>query len=337
VLLAYIAEALNAIEPLDERVFAALASPVSSVPGSVVPRLGSAFSSMTSPVVLVLDDEHVLRNSECRAALAVLADHVPAGSRFVLAGRAERPLRIARLRAEGRLLEIGPGDLPLSLSEAESLLRGAGLVLSEEEVAALHQRTEGWPAALLSEQACSALRLTGREESYPTPLVCAVQARVDLHLGNVSAARQEMVSAQRLRPLLTYATPHLAIQARIELVRVHLALGDLAAARTLMHEVDDLLRRRPGLGTLVDEAQALRAPLSSERGPAALGASALTAAELRLLPMLSTHLSVPEIAAELFLSRNTIRSQAMSVYRKLGVSSRSAAVARSRELGLLDG
>ena len=49
------------------------------MPGSVVPRLGSAFSSMTSPVVLVLDDLHVLHNQECLAALSVLADHVPGG------------------------------------------------------------------------------------------------------------------------------------------------------------------------------------------------------------------------------------------------------------------
>jgi ATP/maltotriose-dependent transcriptional regulator MalT len=64
---------------------------------------------------------------------------------------------------------------------------------------------------------------------------------------------------------------------------------------------------------------------------------ALTGAELRLLPLLSTHLSFPEIATELFLSRNTVRSQAISIYQKLGVSSRSQAVARSRELGLLEG
>ena len=58
---------------------------------------------MTSPVALVLDDVHVLRNSECRAALSVLADHVPHGSRLVLSGQVEPPLRIARLRAEGRV------------------------------------------------------------------------------------------------------------------------------------------------------------------------------------------------------------------------------------------
>ena len=104
-----------------------------------------------------------------------------------------------------------------------------------------------------------------------------------------------------------------------------------------MCEVDDLLKRRPGLGTLVGEAGALRAQLSRDRGASVPGASALTAAELRLLPLLSTHLSFPQIAAEMVLSRYTIKSQAMSIYRKLGASSRSQAVARSRELGLLEG
>ena len=148
VLLTYVAEALDAVEPIDGRVFDALASPGSSVPGSVVPRLGAAFSSMTSPVALILDDVHVLRNLECRAALSVLADHVPGGSRLALSGRAEPPLRIARLRAEGRILEIGPGDLSLTSDEASSLLRDADVALGEGEVAGLHQRTEGWPTGL---------------------------------------------------------------------------------------------------------------------------------------------------------------------------------------------
>ena len=108
VLFTYVAEALDAVEPVGEWVLDALASPASSVPGSVVPRLGAALASMTVPVVLVLDDVHLLRNSECRAELSVLADHVPVGSRLVLAGRDEPPVRVARLRAQGRLLEIGP-------------------------------------------------------------------------------------------------------------------------------------------------------------------------------------------------------------------------------------
>jgi LuxR family transcriptional regulator, maltose regulon positive regulatory protein len=147
-LLTYIAAALDAVQPLGGPVFDALASPVSSVPGSVVPRLGSALASMTVPVVLVLDDVHLLHDRQCQAALSLLADHVPAGSRLVLAGRVEPPLRVARLRAEGRITEIGPGDLSLTAEEATSLLRDAKVALGHDEVAVLHQRTEGWPTGL---------------------------------------------------------------------------------------------------------------------------------------------------------------------------------------------
>ena len=154
VLLTYVAEALDAVQPVGGRVFDALASPASSVPGSVVPRLGAALASMTTPVVLVLDDVHALHNSECRAALSVLADHVPGGSRLALAGRTEPPLRVARLRAEGRVTEIGPGDLALTCDEASLLLRAAQVALGADEVAELHRRTEGWPAGLYLAALC---------------------------------------------------------------------------------------------------------------------------------------------------------------------------------------
>jgi len=129
----------------------------------------------------------------------------------------------------------------------------------------------------------------------------------------------------------------LAELARIELTRVHLALTDIAGARTLMREIDELLERRPDLGTLVGQARALRAQLSADLASSIPGPSCLTGAELRVLPMLTTHLSLPEIGAELFLSPHTVKSQAISIYRKLGTCSRSQAVTRSRELGLLDG
>jgi LuxR family maltose regulon positive regulatory protein len=181
------------------------------------------------------------------------------------------------------------------------------------------------------------VRRAGIGECYATPLVCAVHARTALQRGDSSTARQELVSAQHLRPLLTYALPHFAVQARIELARAHLALSDPVGARTLMREVDEVLRCRPDLGNLVDEAEAFRARLSEEHGLGVPGISALSAAELRLLPTLAGHLSFPQIAAEMFLSPHTIKSEAVSIYRKLGVSSRAQAVAQSRELGLLPG
>jgi ATP/maltotriose-dependent transcriptional regulator MalT len=102
-------------------------------------------------------------------------------------------------------------------------------------------------------------------------------------------------------------------------------------------------RRTHDTGHRIEAAKAATIPpagqarLANERDSSAPGASSLTGAELRLLPLLSTHLSFPEIAGEFSLSSNTIKSQAMSIYQKLGASSRSQAVARSRELGLLEG
>jgi LuxR family transcriptional regulator, maltose regulon positive regulatory protein len=236
--------------------------------------------------------------------------------------------------------DLDGGDASLedgvSLGEEVGAHEDVALALCERSLVAIAR--EDWGRAeVFASEARTVLRRAGIEESYATPLINAVQARTAMHQGDVPAARQQLVNAQRLRHLLTYALPYFAVQARLELIRVHLALADLAGARTLIREVDELLRRRPGLGNLVGEAQVLRARLSTERGPSAAGASALTAAELRLLPMLSTHLSVPEIARDMFLSPHTIKSQMRSLYRKLSASNRSQAVTRSRELGLLEG
>jgi LuxR family transcriptional regulator, maltose regulon positive regulatory protein len=235
--------------------------------------------------------------------------------------------------------DLDGGDA--SLEDAVSIAEKAGapddlaVALCERALLAM-TRSEWGGAEALAGRARTAMRSAGIEESYATPLVIGIEARMAIHRGDVLAARRELVSAQRLRPLLTYALPHLAVQARIELIRVHLALDDLAAARTLMREVDGLLRRRPALGNLAGEAEALRARLAKEHGSSVLGASSLTSAELRLLPLLSTHLSLPEIAGELFLSPHTVKSQAVSIYRKLGASSRSQTITRSRELGFLE-
>ena len=122
-------------------------------------------------------------------------------------------------------------------------------------------------AEALASQARSVLDRAGIEKFS---LLCAVQARLALHRGDLPAARRELVSAQELRPLLTYAVPHLAIQFRIELIRVHLGLSDLAAARTLMRELDELLQRRPGMGVLVDQAGELRPGCPGSAARAAL-------------------------------------------------------------------
>jgi LuxR family maltose regulon positive regulatory protein len=76
--------------------------------------------------------------------------------------------------------------------------------------------------------------------------------------------------------------------------------------------------------------------IGAETVPVGLEATPLTPAEMRVLRYLPTHLSFEGIADELFVSRNTVKTQAIAVYRKLGVSSRALAVEEARELGLIE-
>jgi LuxR family maltose regulon positive regulatory protein len=166
-------------------------------------------------------------------------------------------------------------------------------------------------------------------------LVHAAGARVLLRQSRFGEARAELEAAGRLEPLLTHALPWLAVGARLELARAHLALRDAAAASELLHEAAAVQRLRRDLGVLQGERAALEADvrLTAEPGAASSG---LTGAELRLLPLLATHLSFREIGNRLYLSRHTVKTQAISLYRKLGVSSRSEAMRIAEELGLLE-
>ena len=102
-------------------------------------------------------------------------------------------------------------------------------------------------------------------------------------------------------------------------------------------ESEELLRRFPDPGTLADEQEKIAKAIHAAAGEVGRGVVPLTTAELRVLRYLPTHLSFQAIAEELFVSRNTVKTQAIAIYRKLGVSSRGdAVVARRLELGLLE-
>ena len=162
-------------------------------------------------------------------------------------------------------------------------------------------------------------------------------ARVALHEGLHADARAALASVHRLRPQLDHSFPWLTVQVGLELTRAHLRLGEIAAARTVFSETEAVLERRPDLGSLVEEARELRERLAATTGSAGTWAMSLTGAELRLLPYLATHLTFPEIGARLYISQNTVKSEALAIYRKLGASSRGEAIQRAVEVGLLEG
>ena len=213
----------------------------------------------------------LLRAVLCRHGIEQMrADADEAARRFAAAGMAAAAIPLAQGIAQLLSGDLEHGDASFEKTinyqaeaRAPDVLTAA---LCERSLVAMG-RHEWDRAGALAGQAGAALRQAGLDESYVTSLVCAVQARAALHDGDVPAARQQLVRAQRLGPLLTYAVPYFAVQARIELTRAHLTLSDLAGARTLLREIDELLKQRPDLGTLAGEARALRTRLSQERGP----------------------------------------------------------------------
>jgi LuxR family transcriptional regulator, maltose regulon positive regulatory protein len=186
-----------------------------------------------------------------------------------------------------------------------------------------------------------ALAREARKQSLPATattngaFALAVSARVAQRRGDSRRVAEYVAGVQLRRPQLTAARPWIASLTLLQLARVHTASGDSGGARTVLRDLSDLLRERPDLGIAGDQAKRLAEQLRTLPLTSA-GATTLTRAELRLLPLLPTHLSFPEIGKRLFLSRHTVKTQAISIYHKLDVSSRGEAVARARDVGLLD-
>lgn len=250
------------------------------------------------------------------------------------------PYRATMLYTEGvsYLLEGDPAPAEPILARALDLathsgsLPLAGVILAEQCGVAAERND--WPEVTTLAQRAATIVETGHFGDYWTSaLVYAWASRAAAYGGDVARARFYLGRASRLRPLLTYALPVVSVQALLEMTRCYMTLADPGGAAAVLAQVHDILQQRPDLGVLPELAGQLQASLATVNARA-VGASSLTAAELRLLPLLATHLSYQEIGEQLFVSKNTVKTQAYSAYRKLLVSSRSEAVVRTRELGL---
>jgi LuxR family transcriptional regulator, maltose regulon positive regulatory protein len=173
--------------------------------------------------------------------------------------------------------------------------------------------------------------------SYPaSALTFAVSAEVSSHVGRVDEGKRDARRAAHLLPHAGEFIPWFETETRIMLARAALRLADVGAARTLLAQASQLARRVPDAVLFpgwLDETWGL---VDSAASAALAGPSTLTMAELRILRFLPTHLTFREIGARLHVSTNTVKTQAHAVYRKLDVSSRSQAVSRAAEIGLLD-
>lgn len=253
-------------------------------------------------------------HSSFRSAAAVLA-----GLAAILEDDADAA---DRLLTDGSELALRRGHAP-----------NAALALAERAALAI-DRGDWIRAGELSDGAVTVFERGGFDAHPQAVAVYAVAARISIRRGDPQRARSQAVLASRSRPLCTAAIPATA-QLLLLLAHAYLALGDAAGARTVVRQMRELLRATPDLGIIADRLRAIQETLDTI-GVGTLGASSLTAAELRLLPLLATHLSYQDVGERLFVSRNTIKSEAASLFRKLGASSRSEAVAIAERVGLLE-
>jgi LuxR family maltose regulon positive regulatory protein len=138
----------------------ALHSPGTTVEDHVLPLLINDLAMLAEPVALVLDDYHLIENVRIHAAIELLIERLPSTAHLVIVTRSDPPLPLSRLRARGQLTEIRAADLRFTVAEAAAFLNNViGLRLDDEEIALLHERTEGWAAGLQ----LAGLSLKGRE------------------------------------------------------------------------------------------------------------------------------------------------------------------------------
>ena len=211
---------------------------------------------------------------------------------------------------------------------------GRALALAYRATIAIERGDWAAAAAFVTTARDIVLRSSLNEVALMSP-VFALAARVATRRGNRIQAASDQAHAHRLRAGLTEAVPWLAVGTNVELARLALTQSDAAGARTLLAEADQILDRFPSFGRLAGDVMLLRQQTNASAS-GVVGATALTAAELRLLPYLSTYLSFREIGERVGVSANTIKSQTMSIYRKLDVSSRGDAIARAAAIGLTD-
>jgi LuxR family maltose regulon positive regulatory protein len=174
------------------------------------------------------------------------------------------------------------------------------------------------------------------ETVLPSGVALAVGSLVAARHARFEPARELLIATQRLLAQLGDLSPRMSLLCYLILAQSALACAKPALARAMAAEAQ---RSRP----LVGDATALHAQLDEVVGHLDQGAGGdalelvpLTEAELRILSYLPTHLSLQQIADEVFISRNTAKSHSVAIYRKLGVSARNDAVRVARQAGLLD-
>ena len=165
--LAYLIAALQTIAAnIGGGLLSVLQSPQPPPVETMLTTLLNEINTISDNFVLVLDDYHVIEAQTIDNALIFLLEHLPTQMHLVIATREDPGLPLARLRARDQLTELRAADLRFTYSEATGFLNLVmGLQLTEEDIAALETRTEGWIAGLQ----LAALALQGTISSQGRP------------------------------------------------------------------------------------------------------------------------------------------------------------------------
>lgn len=192
-------------------------------------------------------------------------------------------------------------------------------------------------AEVLVDEACSIARANGLERLPMLVLVSAVASWVHARAGHVDQARafagEATTQLATLNGALGFAN-RLRILVPTCLAEADLWLGDLDKARVMYRTATDARVLEPHAALALRFVDRLGEELEDVAQSRLIG-EAPTVAERRVLELLPTHAPLQEIAETLFVSRNTVKSHTLSIYRKLDVNSRSDAVTKARALGLL--
>ena len=294
-------------------------------------------SASIEPWLAVVRATHCARRPERMQADAELAlDELGPASGW-------RPAALV-LRGAAHLL-LGEDDLAdAAMAEAAEQAESIGVVPSRIVALSRALAAGGRPAGDEDRAAELALEARALVEDHGLEDVRPQRARLrgfGTPGGALRESRPRSPELERARALEPQLTPRAALVLGAGGPRARagppVVLRRWPAPGSWLALADSILLRRPRLGVPRRPAGRARgAGRPRRRRPRKAKASTLTPAELRLLPLLATYLSFREIGEHLFVSRNTVKTQAISVYRKLGVSSRSEAIERASELGLVE-
>jgi LuxR family maltose regulon positive regulatory protein len=207
-------------------------------------------------------------------------------------------------------------------------------VLCLSQLALLAIEEDDWTLAeMLASQARAQVDRSGLGDYPMMALGLAVSALVRARTGRVDEAAADLRHSSRLLEQLEEFPAWFEGETWVTLARAAARLDDAPAATRMLAEATRTLKRTPDAVVL---GEWIELTVGAIETVSVAAARDLTPAELRVLQFLPTHLSFPEIAGQVFVSPNTVKTQAQGVYRKLGVSSRREAVEEARAAGLLD-